>query len=286
MSDTTPTPPEEQKKPADVSPTSDASPTPEASPTSDASPAPDSSPTPDASQKASDAHEVTLLGGSRFGRWLDNYWYHYKVPTLIGLFLVVTVIFCIVQCASKPKDPDFTICYAGSADLRPTASNTIAADMEAALSDDVCEIIGEKDATISIVNYLIRIGATDASVKSLTATNLENLVNELNVANSYLFLLDEELYNRYTVTSSGANYMAEVAPYLGDNSTVELTSDGRGVYLRSTYLATLPGFAELPDDTVLCLRVKFSVSGSLNSSKQDKLYARQESLFRRMLETP
>lgn len=232
-----------------------------------------------ASSKAAATNKVTLFGGSRFGRWFDNFWYHYKVQTLIALFLLVAITVCVVQCAARPKKPDVSICYAGYADLRPTTSNSVARDMETALTTMAQTALDKDSARAEMVHYLIRPDATDAAAKSLTQTNLSNLRTELDVANSYIFLMDEALYNSYTVTEKGAHYMAEVQAYLPENSAgLEITADGRGVYLRSTPLSLLPGFSELPQDTVLCLRVGFSVSGT-----NSKTYPRAEALFRLLL---
>lgn len=47
---------------------------------------------------------------SRVLKWLDNYWYHYKWHTIIGLFAAVVLIMGIVQMISRPKYDTMMVC--------------------------------------------------------------------------------------------------------------------------------------------------------------------------------
>lgn len=57
------------------------------------------------------AGEVHLKKG-RFLLWLENYWYHYKWHTIIALFFIFTLLFCLIQCAGR-KEPDLLVVAAG-----------------------------------------------------------------------------------------------------------------------------------------------------------------------------
>lgn len=50
---------------------------------------------------------------SKFLKWLDNYWYHYKWPTIGVAFILLTLIVCLSQCASETPT-DMTVTYAGN----------------------------------------------------------------------------------------------------------------------------------------------------------------------------
>ena len=234
-------------------------------------------------QKYSEQGEVSLFGNTKFGKWLDNFWYHYKVQTLIVIGLLVVVAICIGQCAARPGHPDAYLCYAGAKDIRPTSQNTTALDMETSLEGQINGALGMEGASATVFHYLIVHGSENATTQNLSLTNIETLKAQLDVAGSYIYLLDPILYNTYTVTAGGAHYMTEVAPYLKDGSTVELTPDGRGVYLGSTPLYALPGFSNLPYDTVLCLRIEFTISGSMTAKEREKFYDKQEQIFSYML---
>ena len=43
----------------------------------------------------------------------ENYWYYYKIHTIAGIFILILLIYSIVECANK-VDPDATVSYIGS----------------------------------------------------------------------------------------------------------------------------------------------------------------------------
>lgn len=225
--------------------------------------------------EAGDVHLIRKKG--RFAIWCENVWYHYKVPIIIALVLIVALSVCIVQCAKRKPTPDYILCYAGEASLLPTKNNTIAADMTAS-AESLLESSGQRIGNgIRIDSFQVRKGA---ALDSYNQSNIENLQSELNLATAYLYLLSEHTFDVYTATQGG-RYVVPVAEYLPADSTVEITPDGYGVYLRSTPAASLPGFCDLPDDTVLCLRIPYAAFPHGNSARQQ--FDRSEALFRAML---
>lgn len=230
-----------------------------------------------------EAGEVHLINRkSRFGTWLENVWYHYKVPIVIVLVLLVALTVCIVQCARRAPEPDYILCYAGEASLYPSADNTTAADMTASVEALIADhhLAGKG---VSIHDYRIRQGdAADTALDTYNRTNIENLQSELQLATTYLFLLSEHTFDVYTA-AQGGRYVLPVAEYLPADGTVETTPDGYGVYLRSTPAASLPGFRDLPEDTVLCLRIPYTALSHGSGAKQN--FNRCEALFRLLLGT-
>ena len=72
--------------------------------------------------------EIAVKGG--FLGWLDNYWYHYKWPTIGGLFLIVVLIVGLTQCISK-EDEDLVVLYAGRTQFSVGEANAICEVLEA-----------------------------------------------------------------------------------------------------------------------------------------------------------
>ncbi len=243
--------------------------------------------------KEVEVREVNPFGGGRAGKWFENFWYHYKFQTLAAAFAAIAILICVVQCAVKPKNPTFSICYAGklnfgismsgSAPTQHTIKNALTP-----LAADIAEEDNEKkiEDLISLYGYTIDDSSQDATVLDLSRQNKENLRAELDAANAYIFLLGEDVYHTYAFSPSDkAPYMVPVAPYLPANAEAagyRITSDGYGVYLHSTPLAEISGFKELPQDTILSLRTSFSLF-KRDSKKQRNLYAQNEALFRAML---
>ena len=226
----------------------------------------------DGGNATQEPREVSLLGGTRFGKWLENFWYHYKVSFLAVVFLLAVITVCVVQCATRPKEADIKLCYAGGTSMMASSTNTVLEDSLASLSPFLPH--GTEDA--DMLHYFIDRSSTDPSVQSISQTNLGLFRDELALANAYIYLLDESLYLDYA-PAGDAHYMREIAPLLGGSTEgLALTADGRGVYLRSTPLASLPGFSSLPEDTVLCLRVAFSAFETNNS---EDAYNKSEALF-------
>lgn len=85
---------------------------------------------------------------SRFLRWLDNVWYHYKWYIIIGTFAVVTLVICLVQCSSR-ESHDMTITYAGPT-LNDTEQGGFSAALEVALPED---FDGNGTKSIQLVTY-------------------------------------------------------------------------------------------------------------------------------------
>ena len=42
-------------------------------------------------------------------KWFDNYWYHHKWKTIIGLFLTIVILVCSLQMCSKEKTGDISV---------------------------------------------------------------------------------------------------------------------------------------------------------------------------------
>lgn len=217
-----------------------------------------------------------------FGKWLENFWYHYKVPFIAILLAVVIVIICSVQFCNKAPEADIKLVYGGEASLRPTASENPPQMMLGSLAQYAPTMPSGEAATFDIYAYQIFMGDYIPS-QTANQDNIKGLQFELDAGNAFLFLLDEKVYNAYTANASGDRYVVPVAPYLSADSTAELTPDGYGVYLRSLALYNLPAFSNLPADTVLCLRVSFTFSNMLGASKTEEIYPLYEELFRRLI---
>ena len=52
-------------------------------------------------------------------RW-ENYWYHYKWHTVIGLFLVLTLTVGITQCALRPRFEVYNVAYSSQSKVQQT----------------------------------------------------------------------------------------------------------------------------------------------------------------------
>ncbi len=223
--------------------------------------------------------DVKLLGKGRFGKWFDNVWYHYKFQIIASVLVFVAFTVCLVQCLTKPKDPDFRIYYAGDVNLFPTEKHQPAQEMAKDMLADANAVLEKDDARIEVSYYYItsEAGTFDATSQA----SRDDLANILMSPDGYIFLMSEAVYKGCAFTGGDRTpYMTEVAPYLPvGNTAIRTTEDGHAVYLNSTPLGASPAFADLPEDTLLCLRVR-GVTSLLESKE---VYPRYENLFRALL---
>ncbi len=254
-------------------------------------------PSPEDNEQSTEVRDVTLLGRGRTGKWLENFWYHYKFQTIAAVFLLVALAICIGSCTAAgcfthASDTPLNVCYAGPLDFGMSMSGDTPTRivLRDALAPTAARLLEEEDASraadcVRVYGYTINDSSEFSTVLEQSRLNKENLRDELNTANGYIFLLSENLYRSHAFSPADkVPYMVSVAPYLPDDaSAYRLTDDGYAVYLKSTPLADADGFRDLPDDTLLCLRTSFSIFKS-NSKKQAAVYARYEALFRAMLD--
>lgn len=243
---------------------------------------PNQTPRQDGTDDRLPARDPALPARTGAAAWWDNFWYHYKVPALIALVALIAIVICVVQICRRTPEADLRLVYAGSADLRATASRKTAEQMAQSLSPMADSAVGKQNATVRVDYYQILTGDAYVPSPALNQQNKQNLKNELDIGDSYLFLLSEDLFSACTAAANGDRYVRPLSEFLPDRHTLRLTADGYGVYLDSTPLASLPGFCDLPADTVLCLRVPFTVSNLLGGNAE-RVYARYEALFRLML---
>ena len=71
-------------------------------------------------------------------KWFENYWYYYKIHTIAGIFILILLVYSIVECANK-VNPDATVSYIGALYF----GEEFSADFEQKLSDCIDDIDGD-----------------------------------------------------------------------------------------------------------------------------------------------
>ena len=71
----------------------------------------------------------------RIRKWLDNYWYHYKWPTIVISLFAAFIIIASIQLFSK-KDPDAHIMYAGPASITYLSMDEIISSLNDVITQD------------------------------------------------------------------------------------------------------------------------------------------------------
>lgn len=222
-------------------------------------------------------------------KWLDNYWYHYKWQTIIGVSFAVIIVVLVMQFASK-TDYDISVIYAGPE--APTANQT--REMENALASLVSEDMngdGKKNATI-LNFFLLTEKQKEQKVKEadergeMVGFNAAEIQDTRNSFTTHVFtgesmicLLDPEWYDLIR-EQDGFLELSEIF-----DSVPEYAVDGFAVRLCDTPFAKFYNiFSILPDDTLLCFRRPSTASLLGDRDKENEKYAKNKEIFKSIVE--
>lgn len=206
---------------------------------------------------------------------VQNFWYHYKWHSAVALFLIITLLICTLQFCKQEKY-DIYIVYAGSKSIGRTVENGDVAEIETVISafervtDDF-----DKNGNINInfVNYYY-LSAEEAKAagdvnEALLAADKKTLTTIFEHSEYYLCFISPAVYEAYCkvgdedafINLSGvAASHAEVEYYNGKSDAILLSSLGA---------SSVPGFSNLPKDTLICIRRPSVIAGK---SKEHNAY--------------
>ena len=238
-----------------------------------------------------------------FLKWVENFWYHYKWHTIIGLFFAVLLTTMIVQLVQR-ESYDIRIVYSGDFVLSEGEDATLLSDFPAAM-DKISKAFeqfikedingdGKKNA-ITHGEYLLspereaelRKEAQDKSVEtnrqwdfnysaSDRTSSTENVGVLISTGEAIICLMDSYSYNTFGADGAFAR-LEDVLGY-----TPEGAVDEYAVRLKDTAFGKFfeESFESLPEDTVLCMRKKATVGVGRDF---DEIYAAHVDVFKRVI---
>lgn len=219
--------------------------------------------------KKLEEQEINVKKG-KFIKWLDNYWYHYKWPTIIVAFFVVVFAVSFIQSATK-KEKDILITYAGSVAL--TADEKAA--IETLLSDNLPEGFGNKgaDGDAGLTAYLIYSAAQIKEQESkqifvdtaFNSSEYSTLNSQYKTGNGSIYLLEKWLYDELVPKNEGdVERLKPLSEIFGETPSGAV--DKYGIRLGDTEIyKNSPALQVLPADTMICLHEQI-----LGQKKYDK----------------
>ncbi len=179
---------------------------------------------------------------------LEHIWFYYKWFIVVGALLLLSVIVCFSQCASK-KDPDAMIMYAGP----ETVSTHYFEYVDAALSSVMSvDYNGDGYKTVDTIEIPLVTEdseyADSAAMQALTKqeTNLERFYIERTTGASVIYLLDE---NIYPSMRDSLMTLEEVLGYVPENAY-----DEYGIRLSTLECYKKTDMKYLPKNAILCIR--------------------------------
>lgn len=250
-----------------------------------------------AAQKSAEVEEEkpeapSLTEASPTLRWLDNFWYHYKWPTIFIAFFLVLGIICVVQLVNRPSY-DSSVAIASPYLM----SKTERSDLEQ-LFNSICpqDFNNDGKKTINITDYQIYVteDEIESDVEAYTQmgdkfqlnqdANLkrtENFYSYIKTGETSICIVSEEMYTKLRSSTTVA-VIQPLSEIYGNESLPEgALKDGHGVRLCETDFYNYHTAAQcIPDDAIICV-LKPVVIGK---NRSEEMYARDIAFFRAIVD--
>ncbi|MBQ8004875.1 MAG: hypothetical protein IJ303_00990 [Clostridia bacterium] len=224
-----------------------------------------------------------IYAQGRAAKWFDNFWYHYKWPTLGIIFALFVVIICSLQMCEKEK-VDAYVMYGGPCEIEGDVLINLRSALKAALPED---INGDGEKYVEVVSHYIMSkdeieaareneSADDFYIDPAFIAQNKQKFDNLIVAGEYsVCLLSPYLYEEVK-TAGGFMPLEEMFDEIPVGAI-----DEYGIKLSETdFGSSFPGVNSLPPDTVLCMRRIGTLSAFLSKGSTEREYEQAMKLFR------
>jgi hypothetical protein len=182
---------------------------------------------------------------SKFLNWLDNYWYHYKWPTIIVSFFLIIGTISLTQLFTKEKY-DAYVMYVGGASIPDTQYYDIKQSLKA-VSDDYD---GDKEHNINFAKTLFISDPENEMASTVNSSAVQYLSN-LIVQPYYIYLMDEEVYKLY----KDSGVFVPISELVTDLPE-DWYYDNTAIYFDKTdYANSFAGVDNLGENTLLVLKI-------------------------------
>lgn len=222
----------------------------------------------------------------KVGFW-ENFWYHYKTPTILISIAVFVLVVCVWQLAGK-ESPDIYVMYAGPAYLTAGEVQSVKSAFRSVMEDYNGD--GELGIMITDINYLSQeqIAEKEALAEeqgvdliidhSGNASEYERFELEIIAGESVILLLDPALYEN--VRKAGG--LIPLTDLLGELPACAI--DEWGIRFADTPFAQyFTAMSVFPEDTVLCVRTVSSMAAFKGKKKTEQLHENHVNMFGNLL---
>lgn len=222
--------------------------------------------------------------GSKIGKWLENYWYHYKTQTIIALVAIITLVICTVQMLTKEKYDFYTI-YAGPQILAVQDITYIQRGIAAVAED----YNGDGEVKVALNDIVM------LSPEELEAAKEDGAVFNGEFLQQTMTEYYQEIFAGDAVICFLSPYMYEIvhqengflplADIFGADNIPDSAYDDCGIVLSKTdFGKSFNGIDDLPENTIVCIRRISTLKNFKGAAKTEKHHAAYVELFRAMVE--
>lgn len=182
---------------------------------------------------------------SKFLKWLDNYWYHYKWHTIIISFFLIIGIVSTVQIFNK-ESYDAYVMYVGEKEIPSTKYQDILQSLKAVSAD----YDGNKEHKINFSKSAF-ISDPENTMASTINTPTVQFLSGLVYQPYYIYLMDLEVYKIY----EDEGVFVPISELFKDVPE-DWYYDETAVYFNKTdYANSFAGVDDLGDNTVLVIKI-------------------------------
>jgi len=121
-------------------------------------------------------------------KWLENYWFYYRIHTIVGIISAIVLIFSLVECANKVY-PDLSSSYIGE----KTFSEEISTKIEQTFVEYIDDATknGTKDVSFTAIT-VSKEAKSEQDMAMIQKAQLEIAAGE-----SYLYIMDKAYFEQY-----------------------------------------------------------------------------------------
>ncbi len=218
---------------------------------------------------------------SSVGKWFENFWYHYKIHTIIAAVAIFTLVISMVQLMAK-EECDYYLLYAG-----PTyVAVQDLAFMEVAVEDLADDYDKNGKVAISIEDVVIM--SPDEQREAVEAgvvvngdymnTTMNSFYQQIIGGDAVICMLSPYMYG-IVREADGFLPLSEVFAEIPDTAY-----DEYGIILSETDFGKYyNGINDLPKDTILCVRRLSTMAKFKGEKKTKAAHAASVELFKNMV---
>ncbi len=226
----------------------------------------------------------------KFKKWLDNYWYHYKWPTIFVLVAAIFLGVTVTQSVTKVNS-DALILYAGPFDMTVNQKTELERAFSSLLEKDA-NGDGKKMCAVNEIVVMTREQAESAKEEALVEEGVvlsihkQNLTDaqkaftsELFAGESVICLVDPAQYQN-VLANNGWVRLEDAIGYIPDNAFDDYSIRFSDTPFSQYYTAC----SILPDNMLLCIKQRSIVSSFSSEKKEEEKYKYSIELFKNILD--
>lgn len=213
-----------------------------------------------------------------FRQKIENFWYHNKFAVIVSAVFIIFITISLVQILTKPS-PDANFLYMGHEKHAFYAEDDIQDSIAKVMKEDYnkdgkkyIDYIELVDA--GVINDTEGDFATGYTSMYMHETVGQDFAAHIIAGDSMIYLLDESYYK----VAKDTNVLMPLSEALG--YTPDFALNEYAVYLSDLDISYLPGFKELPDSILVCIR--YPVTLTAGKKKVEEREQCNLSVFRDM----